>query len=90
MANALAPPSRRAVEPPEEVLQDHTQPSNISVHSDEALVRKAKSAIAADDKKREENEDEPLRRKPALVPILPTALPRQFEVTLWEPGPVSH
>ncbi|MEU1002339.1 hypothetical protein [Streptomyces tibetensis] len=43
-----------------------------------------KAAIAADDEKRKENEDEPLRRKPALVPILPTELPQQFKVTLWD------
>ncbi|MCC9710823.1 hypothetical protein E4N62_39690 [Streptomyces sp. MNU76] len=42
------------------------------------------SAIAADDKKRKENEDETLRRKPDLVPIPQTELPRQLEVTLWD------
>ncbi|WP_399933787.1 hypothetical protein [Streptomyces kanamyceticus] len=72
------------MKPTEEVLRDLTRPSNVSVHSDSALVGKVKAAIAADDKKRKENEDEPLRRKPALVPILPTELPRQFEVTLWD------
>jgi hypothetical protein len=71
------------LKPTEEVLQDLTQSSNVSVHSDDALVGKVKAAITADDEKRKENEDEPLRRKPALVPILPTELPRQFEVTLW-------
>lgn len=70
------------MKPTEEVLQDLTQPSNVSVHSDDALVGKVKAAIAADDEKRKENE--PLRRKPALVPILPTELPRQFELTLWD------
>ncbi|MDT9696419.1 hypothetical protein [Streptomyces sp. P17] len=72
------------MKPAEEVLQDLTQSSNVSVHSDDALVGKVKAAITADDEKRKENEDEPLRRKPALVPILPTELPRQFEVTLWD------
>jgi hypothetical protein len=28
-----------------------------------------KAAVAADDKKRKENGDEPLRRKPVLIPI---------------------
>ncbi|MEW1657985.1 hypothetical protein [Streptomyces sp. NPDC093707] len=42
-----------------------------------------KAAITADDKKRKENDDEPLRRKPDLVPIRQTELPRQFEVTVW-------
>ncbi|GAA2545246.1 MULTISPECIES: hypothetical protein [Streptomyces] len=72
------------MKPTEEVLQALTQPSNVSVHSDEALVGKVKAAIAADDEKRKENEDEPLRRKPSLVPIPQTELPRQFEVTLWD------
>ncbi|MBM7053611.1 MULTISPECIES: hypothetical protein [Streptomyces] len=56
------------MKPTEEVLQDLTQPSNVSVHSDVVLVGKVEAAIAADDKKRRENEDEPLRRKPALAP----------------------
>ncbi|MFC9395028.1 hypothetical protein ACFTWS_17975 [Streptomyces sp. NPDC057027] len=68
----------------EEVLQDLTQPSNVSVHSGDALVGKVKAAIAADDKKRKENDDEPLRRKPELVPIERTELPRQLEVTVWD------
>ncbi|MFB7406462.1 hypothetical protein ACFCZ2_04675, partial [Streptomyces sp. NPDC056202] len=72
------------MKPTEEVLQDLTQPSNISIHSDDALVGKVEAAITADDKKRKENEDEPLRRKPALVPIPSTELPRQLEVTLWD------
>ncbi|OKI55292.1 hypothetical protein AMK17_19680 [Streptomyces sp. CB00072] len=72
------------LKPTEEVLQDLTQPSNVSVHSGVVLVGKVKAAIAADDKKRGENEDEPLRRKPALAPIPQTELPRQFEVTLWD------
>lgn len=72
------------LKPTEEALQDLTQPSNVSVHSDDALAGKVKAAIAADDEKRKENENEPLRRRPALVPILPTELPRQFEMTLWD------
>ncbi|WP_329619834.1 hypothetical protein OG357_04240 [Streptomyces sp. NBC_01255] len=72
------------MKPTEEVLQELTQPSNISIHSDDALVGKVKAAIAADDKKRKENDDEPLRRKPDLAPIPQTELPRQFEVTLWD------
>ncbi|MEU4025751.1 hypothetical protein [Streptomyces anulatus] len=72
------------MKPTEEVLQDLTQPSNVSVHSDVVLVGKVEAAIAADDKKRKENEDEPLRRKPALAPTPQTELPRQFEVTLWD------
>ncbi|GAA1554632.1 hypothetical protein [Streptomyces globosus] len=72
------------LKPTEEVLQDLTQPSNISVHSDDALVGKVKAAVAVDDKKRKENEAEPLRRKPGLVPIPQTELSRQFEVTLWD------
>ncbi len=72
------------MKPTEEVLQDLTQPSNVSVHSDVVLVGKVEAAIAADDKKRKENEDEPLRRKPALAPIPQTELPRQFQVTLWD------
>ncbi|MEV7376316.1 hypothetical protein AB0O51_36175 [Streptomyces sp. NPDC090301] len=72
------------MKPTEEVLQELTQPSNISVHSDDALVGKVKAAVAADDKKRMENEDEPLRRKPDLASIPQTELPRQFEVTLWD------
>ncbi|MFD7712365.1 hypothetical protein ACFV6E_28405 [Streptomyces sp. NPDC059785] len=63
------------MKPTKEVLQDLTRPSNVSVHSDDALVGKVKAAIAADDEKRKENEDELLRRKPALVPILPTSCP---------------
>jgi hypothetical protein len=66
------------------VLQALPQPSNVSVHSDEALVGKVKAAIAADDEKRKENEDEPLRRKPGLRPDPQTELPRQFGVTLWD------
>ncbi|MFF0588200.1 hypothetical protein ACFYWD_19735 [Streptomyces sp. NPDC003781] len=66
------------------MLQDLTQSSNVSVHSDDALVGKVKAAITAADEKRKEYEGEPLRRKPAIVPILPTELPRQFEVTLWD------
>ncbi|MFJ7625214.1 hypothetical protein ACIQZN_01835 [Streptomyces sp. NPDC097595] len=46
--------------PTEEVLQDLAQPSNVSVQSDDALVGKVKAAIATDDKKRKENEDEQL------------------------------
>ncbi|MGQ7753650.1 hypothetical protein ACUN29_35095 [Streptomyces sp. WC2508] len=72
------------MKPTEEVLQDLTQPSNVSVHSDVVLVGKVEAAIAADDKKRKENEYEPLRRKPSLAPIPQTELPRQFEVTLWD------
>ncbi|MFD5767168.1 hypothetical protein ACFWIN_15265, partial [Streptomyces sp. NPDC127049] len=72
------------MKPTEEVLQDLTQPSNVSVHSDDALAGKVEAAVAADDKKRMENEDEPLRRKPDLVPIQPAELPRQFAVTLWD------
>ncbi|MCX5415910.1 hypothetical protein [Streptomyces sp. NBC_00059] len=60
------------MKPPEEVLQDLTQPSNASMHSDDAPVGKPTAAIAADDKKPREKKDEPLRRKPTLVPILPT------------------
>ncbi|MFJ1797484.1 hypothetical protein [Streptomyces sp. NPDC088180] len=48
MANALAPREGELLKPTEEVLQDLTEPSNISVHSDEALVGKVKSAIAAE------------------------------------------
>ncbi|MDA4891977.1 hypothetical protein PFZ55_34415 [Streptomyces sp. MS2A] len=81
---ALAHREGEPSKPTEEVLQDLTQSSNASVHSEDALVGKVKAAITADDEKRKENEDEPLRRKPALVPILPTELPRQFEVTLWD------
>ncbi|MFE7709138.1 hypothetical protein ACFU6I_25820 [Streptomyces sp. NPDC057486] len=72
------------MKPTEEVLQDLTQSSNVSVHSDDSLVGKVEAAIAADDEKRKENENEPLRRKPVLVPIRQTELPRQFEVTLWD------
>ncbi|MEU6978148.1 hypothetical protein [Streptomyces sp. NPDC046371] len=72
------------MKPTEEVLQELTQPSNISIHSDVGLVGKVKGAITADDKKRKENEDEPLRRKPDLTLIPQTELPRQFEVTLWD------
>ncbi|MET8838713.1 hypothetical protein ABZW67_01260 [Streptomyces rubiginosohelvolus] len=43
------------MKPTEEVLQDLTQPSNVSVHSDVVLVGKVEAAIAADDKKRKEN-----------------------------------
>ncbi|MEU7072764.1 hypothetical protein AB0B30_19935 [Streptomyces narbonensis] len=43
-----------------------------------------KDTITADDRKRKENKDEPLRRKPDLAPIPQTELPRQFEVTLWD------
>ncbi|MFD8449515.1 MULTISPECIES: hypothetical protein [Streptomyces] len=71
------------MKPTEGVLQALTQSSNVSVHSDVTLVGKVEAAIAADNKKRKENEDEPLRRKPSLVPIRQTELPRQFEVTLW-------
>jgi hypothetical protein len=63
------------LKPTEEVLQDLTQPSKVSAHPDLALVGKVEAAIAADDKKRKENEDEPLRRKPDLVPIPQTELP---------------
>ncbi|WP_406465947.1 hypothetical protein OHB07_34990 [Streptomyces sp. NBC_00111] len=52
------------------------------MHSDDALVGKLTAAIAADDKKQKEKKDEPLRRKPTLVPILPTdtghGLPGRF------------
>ncbi|MFD0140815.1 MULTISPECIES: hypothetical protein [unclassified Streptomyces] len=72
------------MKPTEEVLQDLTQPSNISIHSDDALVGTVKAAVTADDTKRKENEDEPLRRKPDLASIPRTELPRQFEVTLWD------
>ncbi|WP_328941857.1 hypothetical protein OG259_09500 [Streptomyces sp. NBC_00250] len=40
------------MKPSEEVLQELTQQSNISVHSDDALVGKVKAAVTADDKKR--------------------------------------
>ncbi|MFF8948807.1 hypothetical protein ACF09I_08530 [Streptomyces sp. NPDC014940] len=72
------------MKPTEEVLQDLTQPSTISVHSNVTLLGKVAAAIAADDRKRKENGDEPLRRKPTLVPIPKAELPRQFEVTLWD------
>ncbi|MGW3579992.1 hypothetical protein ACWDM8_01520 [Streptomyces rubiginosohelvolus] len=72
------------MKPTEEVLQDLTQPSNVSVHSGVVLVEKVEAAIAVDDKKRRENEDEPLRRKPVLAPIPQTELPRPFEVSLWD------
>lgn len=49
------------MQPLEEVLQDLTQPSNVSTHSDDVLARKVKAAIAADDKKPRAIEDEPLR-----------------------------
>ncbi|MFI6647817.1 hypothetical protein ACIBI8_09300 [Streptomyces sp. NPDC050529] len=69
MANARAHREGELLKPTEQVLQHLTQPSNISVHADEALVGKVKSAIAAEDKKRKENQDEPPRRKPTLAPI---------------------
>lgn len=72
------------MKPTEEVLQDLTQPSNVSVHSGVVLVEKVEAAIAVDDKKRRENEDEPLRRKPVPAPIPQTELPRPFEVSLWD------
>ncbi|MFI8514043.1 hypothetical protein ACIGHB_23235 [Streptomyces sp. NPDC085460] len=72
------------MKPTEEVLQALTQPSNISVRSDAALVGKTKAAVAADDEKRKKKEKEPLRRKPALVPIQHNELPRQFGVTTWD------
>ncbi|MFE2637638.1 hypothetical protein ACFXKF_23135 [Streptomyces scopuliridis] len=68
----------------EEVLQDLTQSSNISVHSSAALVGKVEAAVAADDKRRRENDDEPLRRKPDLVPIGKSELPQRLEVTIWD------
>ncbi|MER6430680.1 hypothetical protein ABT272_23510 [Streptomyces sp900105245] len=43
------------MKPTEEVLQDLTQSSNVSVHSDDPLVGKVKAAITADDEKRKEN-----------------------------------
>ncbi|MFC8102789.1 hypothetical protein [Streptomyces sp. NPDC057363] len=67
------------MKPTEEVLQALHQPSNVSVHSDEALVGKVKAAIAADDEKRKENEDEPLRRKPSLVPTRRRSCPGSSE-----------
>ncbi|MFF9013572.1 hypothetical protein ACF09C_11490 [Streptomyces sp. NPDC014870] len=72
------------MKPTEEVLEYLTHSSNVAVHSGDALVGKAEAAVAADDKKRKENDDEPLRRKPRLVPIQRAELPRQFEVTVWD------
>ncbi|MFE3589574.1 hypothetical protein ACFXOY_18935 [Streptomyces niveus] len=72
------------MKPAKKVLLDLIESSNISLRSSDELIGKVEAAIAADDKTRKENEDEPLRRKPRLATIPRTELSRQMEVTPWD------
>ncbi|WP_327255783.1 hypothetical protein [Streptomyces sp. NBC_01244] len=73
-----------ALKPAKKVLLDLVESSNVSVRSSDELVGKVEKVIAADDKVREENGDELLRRKPRLAAIPRTEISRQMEVTLWD------
>ncbi|MFF0479406.1 hypothetical protein [Streptomyces sp. NPDC004284] len=72
------------MKPAKKVLLDLDTSSNISVRSNEELLGKVRSVIAADDKTRKEKGDEPLRRKPHLSEIPRTELDRQMRVSLWD------
>lgn len=72
------------MKPAEKVLLDLVESSNVSVRSSDELVGKVEKVIAADDKVREENGDDLLRRKPRLAAIPRTEISRQMEVTLWD------
>ncbi|MFB7324703.1 hypothetical protein [Streptomyces sp. NPDC056190] len=72
------------LKPVKKVLLDLVETSNISVRSSDELIGKVEAAIAADDKTRRENKDEPLRRKPRLATIPRAELSRQMEVNLWD------
>ncbi|MER7983418.1 hypothetical protein [Streptomyces sp. NPDC095817] len=54
------------MKPAAEVLTDLAQATNIAVHSSRALCGEVDTATAQDDKKRDEKELKPLRRKPTL------------------------
>lgn len=79
------------MKPTEEVLQDLVQYSNISLSSDSKLVRAVADAAAKADEQRakeaKENgskgEDNVLRRKPDLQPILGWRR-RSIQLTPWE------
>ncbi|MGW3385598.1 hypothetical protein [Streptomyces cinereoruber] len=81
-------PSMRAVgdslKPAKKVLLDLDASSNVSVRSNEELLGKVQSAIAADDKARKKKEAEPLRRKPVLSRIPGNELDRRVRVSMWD------
>ncbi|MFG3526583.1 hypothetical protein ACGF8B_07550 [Streptomyces sp. NPDC047917] len=72
------------MKPAKKVLLDLDASSNISVRSNDELLGKVQSAIAADDKARKKKEAEPLRRKPVLSDIASTELDRRTRVSMWD------
>ncbi|WP_448317039.1 hypothetical protein [Streptomyces sp. CO7] len=72
------------MKPTEEVLLDLGTSSNVSVRSSDELVGKVCSAIAADDKSRQKEGNEPLRRKPRLTGIPRAELTRHMRVSMWD------
>ncbi|UZK53932.1 hypothetical protein NEH16_06975 [Streptomyces drozdowiczii] len=72
------------MKPAKKVLLDLDASSNVSVRSNEELLGKVQSAIAADDKARKKKEAEPLRRKPVLSGIPGNELDRRVRVSMWD------
>ncbi|MFJ9852576.1 hypothetical protein [Streptomyces sp. NPDC101150] len=72
------------MKPAKNVLLDLDASSNISVRSNEELLGKVESAVAADDKARNKKEAEPLRRKPVLSQIPRSELDRRTGVSMWD------
>lgn len=72
------------LKPAADVLKELVQPSNISAHSSTGLVGKVDEAAAEDDKAREEEELDELRRKSGLRPIPAKELDRTVQLTPWD------
>ncbi|MGW6491622.1 hypothetical protein [Streptomyces sp. NPDC055056] len=71
------------MKPAAEVLTDLAQSTNIAVHSSRALCGEVDTATAQDDKKRDEKELEPLRRKPTLQGV-PAEQIKGFRRAPWQ------
>ncbi|MER7838276.1 hypothetical protein ABTY98_20885 [Streptomyces sp. NPDC096040] len=71
------------MKPAAEVLRDLAQPTHIAVHSSRALCGEVDASAADDDKKRDDKELEPLRRKPTLQGV-PAEQIEAFRLAPWQ------
>lgn len=67
-----------------EILRELAQPSNAAAHSTPRLLGQVEAAAAKDDKEREENDLEPLRRKPDLQPVPARELGAAVQLAPWQ------
>ncbi|WP_367433209.1 hypothetical protein [Streptomyces celluloflavus] len=72
------------MKPAADVLKDLARRSNVSIHSNSALVGGVEDAAAEDDAERKEKELDALRRKPSLQPVPASESGASISLAPWE------